>query len=210
MKNILEHIEELDAKDWDYYRKRGSLLDSSIMKDSDSKHHTQFVFSYFSDGEKYKIVDMFLNHEDEFDRAKHANSIFFLGCLLYKKLKLRDKIDFYIRDHDQFNLIWFLTSLAHDFAYKYEDEDDFFVGSPRSKFFDILFNANKNLVEDALEKHIERHVAMEMILEKLASEKGLNIEAEISTIRVEKQDEIHNAKIDFFISTVGDILTQSE
>jgi len=92
----------------------------------------------------------------------------------------------------------------------YEDEDDFFVGSPRSKFFDILFNANKNLVEDALEKHIERHTAMEMILEKLALENDLNIEAEISTIRVEKQDEIHHAKIDFYISTVGDILTQSE
>ena len=92
----------------------------------------------------------------------------------------------------------------------YEDEDDFFVGSPRSKFFDILFNANKNLVEDALEKHAERHVAMEMILEKLIEEKGMNLEAEISTIRVEKQDEIHHAKIDFFISTVGDILTQNE
>jgi tRNA nucleotidyltransferase/poly(A) polymerase len=92
----------------------------------------------------------------------------------------------------------------------YEDEDDFFVGSPRSKFFDIMFNANKNLVEDALEKHVERHVAMEMILAKLIEEKGMNLEAEISTIRVEKQDEIHHAKMDFFIATVGDILTQNE
>ncbi len=79
----------------------------------------------------------------------------------------------------------------------YEDEDDFFVGSPKSKFFDIIFNANKNLVEDALEKHIERHVAMEMILDKLAHEKGINLEAEISTIRAEKQDDIHLAKMDF-------------
>ncbi len=92
----------------------------------------------------------------------------------------------------------------------YEDEDDFFVGSPRSKFFDILFNANKNLVEDTLEKHIERHVAMEILLERLANEKDLNIEAEISMIRAEKQDEIHMAKTDFFIATVGDILTQNE
>ena len=92
----------------------------------------------------------------------------------------------------------------------YEDEDDFFVGSPKSKFFDIMFNANKNLVEDALEKHIERHVAMEMLLESFMEKEGLNIEAEISTIRVEKQDDIYNAKRDFFISTVGDILTQNE
>jgi hypothetical protein len=92
----------------------------------------------------------------------------------------------------------------------YEDEDDFFVGSPRSKFFDIMFNANKNLVEDALEKHVERHVAVEMLLNKFIEEKGLHLEAEISTIRAEKQDEIHHAKIDFFIATVGDILTQNE
>lgn len=92
----------------------------------------------------------------------------------------------------------------------YEDEDDFFVGSPKSKFFDIIFNANKNLVEDALEKHVERHIAMEIILGKLIEEKGMNLEAEISTIRVEKQDEIHHGKVDFFISTVGDILTQNE
>jgi len=92
----------------------------------------------------------------------------------------------------------------------YEDEDDFFVGSPKSKFFDIMFNANRNLVEDALEKHIERHVAMEMILERLVEKEGLNLEAEISTIRVEKQDDIYNSKRDFFIVTVGDILTQNE
>jgi len=92
----------------------------------------------------------------------------------------------------------------------YEDEDDFFVGSPRSKFFDIIFNANKNLVEDALEKHVERHVAMEMLLNKLFEEKGMDLEAEISTIRAEKQDEIYNAKMDFFISTAGDIVTQNE
>lgn len=92
----------------------------------------------------------------------------------------------------------------------YEDEDDFFVGSPKSKFFDIMFNANKNLVEDALEKHIERHVAMEMLLERMAEKDGFDVEVEISTISVEKQDDIYNAKRDFFIATVGDILTQNE
>lgn len=92
----------------------------------------------------------------------------------------------------------------------YEDEDDFFVGSPRSKFFDIIFNANKNLVEDALEKHVERHVAMEILLERLMSDTDINLEAEISMIKAEKQDDIHNAKMDFFIATMGDILSQNE
>ena len=92
----------------------------------------------------------------------------------------------------------------------YEDEDDFFVGSPKSKFFDIMFNANRNLVEGALEDHIERYAAMEMLLEKFAAEQDLNLEVQISTIRQEQQDEIHHAKMDFYMSTVGDILTQHE
>ncbi|MBL0687762.1 MAG: DUF2018 family protein [Sulfurospirillum sp.] len=92
----------------------------------------------------------------------------------------------------------------------HEDEDDFFIGSPRSKFFDIIFNANKNLVEDVLEKHVERHVAMEIILNKLALEKNIDIELEINSIKAIKQDEIHLSKMDFFISTAGDIVTQNE
>jgi len=92
----------------------------------------------------------------------------------------------------------------------YEDEDDFFVGSPKSKFFDIMFNANRNLVEGALEQHIERHVAMEMLLEELAQEKGIDLEAEINTIILDKPDQVHMSKMDFFMLTTGDILTQNE
>ncbi len=92
----------------------------------------------------------------------------------------------------------------------YEDEDDFFVGSPRSKFFDIVFNANRNLVESALENHAQRYIALEMIVERLAQQQGINLESELSIIQVEREDEIHQAKVDFFISTTGDILTQNE
>jgi len=90
------------------------------------------------------------------------------------------------------------------------DEDDFFLGSPKSKFFDILFNANKGLVKDTLEKHIERHVSMEILFEKLSEKIDFDLEQELMSIAIEKQDDIHNYKNDFFISTVGDILTQSE
>jgi hypothetical protein len=90
------------------------------------------------------------------------------------------------------------------------DEDDLFVGSPRSKFFDILFNANKSVVEDVMTKHIERHVAMEQLLEQLASRYEIDIEQELSSILYEKQDDVLIRKTDFFIATVGDVLTQNE
>jgi len=90
------------------------------------------------------------------------------------------------------------------------DEDDFFVGSPQSKFFDILFNANKNLVSDTMEKHIERHVSMEILLEKLSKKVDFDLEQELMNIKIEQQDDVHHYKTDFYISTVGDILTQSE
>ncbi len=38
----------------------------------------------------------------------------------------------------------------------YEDEDDIFMGSPKSKFFDILFHANKDLVKEKLLQIVER------------------------------------------------------
>jgi len=37
---------------------------------------------------------------------------------------------------------------------------DIFSQSPREKFFEILFNANKNLVENELEKTFEKFIAM--------------------------------------------------
>jgi len=48
----------------------------------------------------------------------------------------------------------------------YEDEDDFFMGSPKSKFFDILFNANRELVKTKLLEIVDRYSAMEILLEK--------------------------------------------
>ncbi len=90
------------------------------------------------------------------------------------------------------------------------DEDDFFVGSPRSKFFDILFHANKSVVEDVMEKHIEKHVAYEYFLEEISKKYDINFEQEIMNILFEKQDDIMIRKADFFIATVGDVLTQNE
>jgi len=77
------------------------------------------------------------------------------------------------------------------------DEDDFLVGTPQSKFFDVMFHANRTIVEDALLNCVERHVAMESILEELASKYDIDLEQEIMNFKYEKQDEMHHRKMDF-------------
>ncbi|HRN00031.1 MAG TPA: DUF2018 family protein, partial [Aliarcobacter cryaerophilus] len=37
-----------------------------------------------------------------------------------------------------------------------EDDDDIFFGSPKSKFFDILEQTHRDLVEDEIDKVIEK------------------------------------------------------
>lgn len=90
----------------------------------------------------------------------------------------------------------------------YEDEDDIFMGSPKSKFFDILFNANKDLVKEKLLQIIERYNAMEILLEQTIGVENLN--ASIDTVILEEADEVFGRNNDFFIATVGEILTQNE
>lgn len=90
------------------------------------------------------------------------------------------------------------------------DEDDFFVGSPKSKFFDILFNANRNLVQEKLLDIVDRYNAMELLLEKNLGKSSDEIESLVKTTLFEEADEILKRSHDFFISTVGDILTKNE
>lgn len=89
----------------------------------------------------------------------------------------------------------------------YEDEDDIFMGSPKSKFFDILFNANKDLVKTKLLHIIDRYNAMELLLEK---ELEGNVDHAIASVLLEEADAIMHRNNDFFIATVGEILTQNE
>ncbi len=90
-----------------------------------------------------------------------------------------------------------------------EDEDDIFVGSPKSKFFDVVFNASKNVVEDELEKHIDRFAAYEVLLEKLSDEMGMDLESELNEIMLKNSKEVNDSKIDFYLSTVGKIVAKS-
>lgn len=124
MESILKNLESLNNEDWDYYKKEEHTK-INIEDLSCQKNHIEFIKNYLTVSDKIGILDNFNFAIDNFERAIHTNSVFFLGCLLYKKLKLKNKIKFYRSDQkDEFSFIWFLTSLVHDFGYEVEKDKD--------------------------------------------------------------------------------------
>ena len=91
----------------------------------------------------------------------------------------------------------------------YEDEDDIFMGSPRSKFFDVMLNANRSLVENSIENIIDRYSAMELLLERLVGDES-ELENKIQDILLNEIDTVRNRSNSLYISAMGDVLTQHE
>jgi len=91
----------------------------------------------------------------------------------------------------------------------FEDEEDIFsVGSPKKKFFEIVYNANRNLVELELDKLVERLCLLEMMLEEQIGEDEL--ENEIQKYTLSHSVELDNSKISKYIELTANILTQNE
>jgi len=88
----------------------------------------------------------------------------------------------------------------------FNDDDGMFMGTPKSKFFDIVFNANRNLVEEELENLIERMCLLEMIAEESVED----LELKLNEYRFSKSQELEDKKFDTFINSMGNILTQNE
>ena len=82
---------------------------------------------------------------------------------------------------------------------------DIFSQSPREKFFEILFNANKNLVENEIEKTFEKFIAMSEFCEK----NGFDEIAQNSFIS-QNQTLVNERLNDIYIGLSGDILSQNE
>lgn len=125
MKSLLQEIKDLNG--WDYYDNRNEEDKCKILNWNDITEHQTFIKKFLKIGGKESIVEHFFPNDlrdvgislENFERATHTNSVFFLGCLLYEKLALKNKINFVRADgkDDEFHFIWFLTSLVHDFGY---------------------------------------------------------------------------------------------
>lgn len=90
----------------------------------------------------------------------------------------------------------------------YFEDDEVLGGSPKSRFFDIVFHANKNVVEGEIEKMVEWMAALEMVVEKC----GLDPEKEVQKILYDesKKAELENRVNSLYIEYMGQILSQSE
>ncbi len=89
----------------------------------------------------------------------------------------------------------------------FEDEDDVFSGSPKSKLMDVVFNANNDVVRHELSKFIEKVATMELMLEEHVGE---------DVDRAIKMFEANNLGVSdvkaksLYIELMGAILSQSE
>ncbi|CZE47863.1 Domain of uncharacterised function (DUF2018) [Campylobacter geochelonis] len=82
---------------------------------------------------------------------------------------------------------------------------DIFEGTPREKFFDIIFNANRNLVENEIENLLIKIIA----LSELCEENGIS-QAQVQNYILQNPDRIEDGLNDAFIHHVGNILSNNE
>ncbi len=93
------------------------------------------------------------------------------------------------------------------YAALFEDEDDLFGGSPKSKFMDVVFNANNDIVRQELEAFIEKVAVMELLLEEHV---GDDIHKAIQSYQVQNQDACDTKAKSLYIELMGNVLSQSE
>jgi hypothetical protein len=93
------------------------------------------------------------------------------------------------------------------YAALFEDDDDVFLGSPKSKFMDIVFNANKNLVKNEISGIINKMAALEIMLDERV---GGDWERELATNDYTRMSEVDEKAKSLYIEFTGNVLTQSE
>lgn len=86
-----------------------------------------------------------------------------------------------------------------------EDEDDLFVGSAKSKYFDIANQANKEIVEDEFDKLLEKVAVMELLLSKDKDE-NFDVNTVVKQYVIQNLDEVEQMKKGLYVELAGDII----
>jgi len=79
--------------------------------------------------------------------------------------------------------------------------------SPKDKFFEIMYHANKNLVIEELEDVFKRFAALEIIAEDCLGEE---VDQKINEIVFNRSAELEEVESDLYIHTMSNILTKNE
>ncbi|MBA1437762.1 MAG: DUF2018 family protein [Epsilonproteobacteria bacterium] len=90
----------------------------------------------------------------------------------------------------------------------FEDEDNIFGGSPKSKYLDVVFTANRGVVEFELEQLVEKMAIMELILAEQIDAEDLSRVME--QFRFQNQELCDTKAKSLFIELTGDIVSKCE
>ena len=88
----------------------------------------------------------------------------------------------------------------------FEDENDIFAGSPKSKFWDIIQVANDDLVKDQMDSLLEKFAVMETMLTKEHGEEKLN--HIIKEYIFENSEEVEFNKKSTYLEFTGEVISR--
>lgn len=88
-----------------------------------------------------------------------------------------------------------------------EDEDDIFMGSPKSKFFDVSKEASQDIVQEEWDKIIEKLAILEMIVSKDKGE-DFDLEKTIKEFKYENEKEVNSMKKGLYVEFTGEIISR--
>ena len=86
-----------------------------------------------------------------------------------------------------------------------EDEDDIFMGSPKSKFFDVSREASQDIVEEEWDKIVEKVAALEMMLSQ-GKDENFDINDEIKEFKMNNEKELEAMKKGLYVEFTGEII----
>ena len=86
----------------------------------------------------------------------------------------------------------------------FEDEDNIFGGTPKSKFWDIANQASEEIVQDEFDKILEKFAVMEAMLRK--EHDDLELDKLIAAYSFQYADEIELHKKGLYMEFTGEIV----
>ena len=86
----------------------------------------------------------------------------------------------------------------------FEDEENIFGGTPKSKFWDIANQASNDLVKDEFDKIIAKYAMMEAFLEEIMGDDELT--RKMTTYEIENSMELEDRKKSLYVAFTGDIV----
>lgn len=88
-----------------------------------------------------------------------------------------------------------------------EDDDDIFFGSPKSKFFDIMEQTHRDLLEDELDKVFEKLAILELIIGQ-GKDEDFDINSFLQDFKNKNQDDVNSMKKGLYMEVSGEIISR--